>query len=447
MRKYNIILICVVALLSSSCDKFLDIQPVGKVIPTNVEEYRALLTKAYAAVPTDRGFVNFRSDEMVVRDDEWDKKAYDAQQKWDDNTTLEDAKTYSWQFFYQTIYIANQIVDNRGNIKLTSSTTQADVDQLVAEAYILRAYMHFILVNLHGQPYTKAGAPETKAVPLVLDTDTEAKRTRDTVGVIYQAILSDIESARKLMNKERWEASFSYRFNKASVDAFSARVNLYMGNWEQALNGAKAVIGSGYQLEDMNAEKPVIANLYNSTENIVALEYILDGSLNRAAVLANVAKEWFAKDDARFKVNFKTVDDSTDIYLSQKGGKNEFKTTFRLGEFVITAAEAATQMGNLTDAKTFLKQLVEKRYTPEGVARVEAEIANLDKDGLLNFIYLERARELAFEGHRWFDLRRTTRPEIVKEIDGQTYILKQDDPRYTIPIPRDAIRSNPNLAN
>ena len=54
---------------------------------------------------------------------------------------------------------------------------------------------------------------------------------------------------------------------------------------------------------------------------------------------------------------------------------------------------------------------------------------------------------LAFEGHRWFDLRRTTRPEIKKEIEDVTYTLVQDDSRYTLRIPQDAIDANPGLLN
>ena len=66
---------------------------------------------------------------------------------------------------------------------------------------------------------------------------------------------------------------------------------------------------------------------------------------------------------------------------------------------------------------------------------------------LINEIREERRKELCLEGHRWFDLRRTTRPRMVKVLQGKTYILEQDDPRYTIPIPRDAIAANPGLAN
>ena len=57
-------LLCIAALYS--CDKYLDIQPVGKVIPRTAAEFRALLTQAYSYVPSDRGLATFRSDEMIM---------------------------------------------------------------------------------------------------------------------------------------------------------------------------------------------------------------------------------------------------------------------------------------------------------------------------------------------------------------------------------------------
>ena len=71
----------------------------------------------------------------------------------------------------------------------------------------------------------------------------------------------------------------------------------------------------------------------------------------------------------------------------------------------------------------------------------------MSRDELREEIYAERCRELAFEGHRWFDLRRTTRPELTKTYRGTTYTLEHNDSRYTVRIPADAIEANPNLAN
>ena len=71
----------------------------------------------------------------------------------------------------------------------------------------------------------------------------------------------------------------------------------------------------------------------------------------------------------------------------------------------------------------------------------------MNQNNLIKEILNERARELAFEGHRWFDLRRTTRPSIQKVIDGQSYTLEENDARYTLRIPQAAIDANPGLLN
>ena len=64
---------------------------------------------------------------------------------------------------------------------------------------MLRAYVHFLLVNLYGQPYTKEGALDTKSVPLKLDTDLEKVLKRNTVEEVYTSIQADIDEARKLV--------------------------------------------------------------------------------------------------------------------------------------------------------------------------------------------------------------------------------------------------------
>ena len=64
---------------------------------------------------------------------------------------------------------------------------------------------------------------------------------------------------------------------------------------------------------------------------------------------------------------------------------------------------------------------------------------------LLAEILRERYRELAFEGHRWYDLRRTIMPAITKTYQGETYTLDSLDTRYTLRFPTEAVEANPEI--
>ena len=55
------------SILLSSCDSYLDIQPVGQVIPTTLTEYRALLTTAYGLKLIDKSVTEFRTDIAMVQ--------------------------------------------------------------------------------------------------------------------------------------------------------------------------------------------------------------------------------------------------------------------------------------------------------------------------------------------------------------------------------------------
>lgn len=429
-------------LLLSACDSYLDIKPVGSVIPTTAQEYRALMARAYQLVPTERGAVCFRSDEMQVSTDGYDQRLYGDWERWNDAAPSPNTNQLDWGGYYSTIFIANHVIENRNNI--TEGTSDV-VNQLVGEAYLLRAYMHFILVNLHGQPYTREGALLTKAIPLKLNNDLEVFLTRNTVEEVYTSILSDISHARELMTKESWEVEFSYRFTSLTVDAMESRIFLYMGEWQNALNASEALLKKKSSLEDLNADSHLLPNHFKSVESITALEY-MRSNVNNANRVPKAFLALYDEGDLRLSFYFSPANEDGEV-KSLKGGKNEFACSFRVGEMYLNAAEAAANLNKLPEARTRLLQLMQKRYTPEAYATKEAAINTMNQQELVKEILDERARELAYEGHRWFDLRRTTRPRIEKILDGKNYVLEQDDARYTLPIPKDAIAANPGLTN
>ena len=441
IQKIKYFTLAVAAMLLVSCDNFLDIQPVGKVIPKTGDEYRALLTHGYKEIPENRGLATFRSDEVLMNtavSSENDQNSYFDIWTWNDMSPSETTVFFGWRQFYRTLFVANYVLENKDNI--TDATTE-EINQMVGESYMLRAYVHFLLVNLYGEAYTKCDPSTSKAVPLKLSSDVEEQPFRNTVGEIYASILEDIDQAAIYMQQDTWPNGYNYRFNKISVEALRARVALYMGNWELALQASERVLDQKTALSNLSEELP---NHYTSVESIVALEQVMNAAYkNAGSVYVPFFKKYLSSDLRRSKYY---KQQTASIVNLLKNGSNEFKCSFRTAEFYLTAAEAAAQDPSKQDlAKKYLLDLMITRYSSSGYTQKETAVLAMDQQQLLAEIYDERARELAFEGHRWFDLRRTTQPRIEKTFASKTYILEENDPRYTLRIPSDAIEANPNL--
>lgn len=432
--------------LFTSCNSFLDIQPTGQVIPNTLSEYRALMTSAYSSNQfQDRLYTEMRTEEMIIANDPTDKSSFSDIEIWNDLNPTGGTATFHWSDYYSAIFYANSVID-KGD-KITEGSKE-EIDQLLGEAYLYRGYIHFLLVNLYGQPYTKDGAPETKGIPLKLNVDLEEVPSRNKVKDIYASILSDIQTARGLINQKEWESKYAYRFSSLSVDAFEARIRLYMGEWQEAYNAAERVLAQKATLENMNSEDAKIPNHYQSAEMITAYESIfpLSGSRNKSCLVSASLLQKYDDSDLR-PAKYFTQPDEDGNRISVKGGSSQFNCTFRIGEVYLTAAEAAARLNRLSEARIRLLQLMENRYTQKGYTQKENTVNAMSQANLITEIMNERSRELAFEGHRWFDLRRTTRPRIEKVLDGTTFVLEQDDPRYTLRIPKEAIEANPGLAN
>lgn len=443
--RHNIVAVATLALACglSSCDKFLDITPVGKVIPTTLQDYRDLLNKAYDYKISDKGYTELRTDIADVRNEANDISSMGDIETWVDISAKTSTRQFSWATYYTSLYYANAIIQKASSIE---GGTQAERDQLLGEAYMYRAMTNFTLVNLYGQPYTKSGAPETLSVPLKLDTDLEDALGRATVGAVYASIHSDLNSARRMINLDTVPMVERYRFTKPSVDALEARVALYQGDWTLALAASERVLSAKSTLEDLNDAKAMLPNLYNSAETISAFEQNINSDVGRAIRAPKDFYDSFASGDKRKSMFFgNQVANETYYDIKKVDGNLNQRNSFRTAEFYLTSAEAATRLGDLAKAKERLLQLLIKRYDSASYTALQSSINAMGADALLSLVLDERKKELCYEGHRWFDLRRTTRPALTKTVRGVTYTLSADDSRYTLRIPQEAIDNNPNL--
>lgn len=443
MRKVLLTIFYSSIILFTACDDFLDITPTGMVIATTGEEYRKLLTYEYKNMPSDRGLATLRSDEMLLDKSSTTAEDYDSFFDiwiWNDDAPQPTTTSFGWRRYYHTIYIANYLLEHKDKI---TEVTSLERQQLIGEAYMFRAYMHFLLANLYAEPYTACIPEETRGVPLQLKADVNEVSGSSTLAKVYEQIVSDINEAKKNLNVEKWAEGQTYRFTKVSADALLARVLLYMGDWSGASKAAQDVLAYNSQLEDMTKSSSLFPNSYKSVESILALENIMTPTyfgIGRPSVsLLSIYKSG----DMRKSKYYKQITASKSTLL--KGGSDELRCSFRTGEMYLIVAECEAMQGHTSVAADSLIHLMKYRYSSTYYTRYADAVKAMTNEALIEEIHNERARELAFEGHRWFDLRRTNRPLMNKLYDGEEYQLDTDDARYTLRFPSDAIAANPEI--
>ena len=433
-------MVILATLTMSACDNFLDITPTGKVIAETGDEYRALLTYEYKYFTKDRYMTTLRTDEMLmdkVKTSSTDLDAYLDLWRWKDDNPSPTTSYFSWRSYYHSVYIANYIIQNQKKIK---EATAQEISQLVGEAYMMRAYCHFLLVNLYAEPYTHCTPSQTRGVPMLLEADVNAIPGSSSVETVYNQILSDLDNAEQYLNVEEWELGKNYRFNTTSAQALRARTYLYMGRWSDAFEASKDVLSVYNELEDMN-NSTTLPNSYKSKESIVALERFSSNLYTAVDMPASEFISLYRSGDQRRTKYFKRVTSST--YSLLKGRNDEFSCSFRTAEFYLTAAEAAARLGYTTDAINYLTPLMTKRLNASAYETTTALIGTMTEEELIQEILDERARELAFEGHRWYDLRRTSQPALTRVYDGTTYTLLPE--QYTMRFPSEAVEANPEI--
>jgi len=101
----------------------------------------------------------------------------------------------------------------------------------------------------------------------------------------------------------------------------------------------------------------------------------------------------------------------------------------RISEIILCRAEAYAEMENLTAAQTDLNR-IRLRANP-----TSAPLALTNKQQVLDSIFVERRRELCFEGHTLFDITRKKRNLTRIDCLGSNCSINYPDPRFAVPIP------------
>ncbi|MCG8323299.1 MAG: RagB/SusD family nutrient uptake outer membrane protein [Cytophagales bacterium] len=433
-----------IMILLPACEDFVDIEePIKELSPSSVFSTDVSASAAVLGIYSDLWDFGYEiavhtglsADELINFSSDFIQQQFFLNELAVDNIRVHDL----WSGLYKPIFGSNAVLENIGASTDLSEPTRS---QLEGEARFMRAFCYLYLVNLFGE------------VPLITSTDyrVNSVEPRSDINEIYRLITTDLEKAQDLLGDE-YLTEERVRVNKYCAKALLARVHLYLENWLDAEILATEVINNN-SLYSLNSDLNQ-SFLANSSEAILQFfpmfpgfntwegyQFILTFAPPFNVALTEEFVNTFEVGDSRKNKWIGSVDDISGqtFYFPFKykiqfsSELEEYPMALGLGEQYLIRAEARAQQDNVSGAQEDLN-IIRNRA---GLLKTTSS----DKVSILLAIEQERSKELFAEwGHRWFDLKRTRRTNVILGAIKSSW--KSTDLVY--PIPLVEITNNPFL--
>ena len=269
----------------SACNKFLDTTPDNRATVDSEEKVISLLGSAYSE--NDHILIaEFYSDNVDNYGVQYTNTSrfFDSIYEWSE---LEESNNESteriWGSYYSAIASANQAIiaiDELGGPERSTAMSQA-----LGEAYLCRAYSHFILVNMFCLQYNKQTSSTDLGIPYMTKPETTLapQYDRGNVADVYAQIEEDLEKGLALVGDDNYTVP-KYHFNKLAAYAFAARFYLFYEKYEQVIKYADLCLGSSPAT--MLRDYDVLATMPNGSpaQQPTTLHYV-DPSVNANLLL------------------------------------------------------------------------------------------------------------------------------------------------------------------
>ncbi|MFZ4564152.1 MAG: RagB/SusD family nutrient uptake outer membrane protein [Bacteroidales bacterium] len=478
-RLFIISTILFVAILFDSCNKFLDVQPVSNGIATGSTDsitYKTASEIEAALAGVYSGFKNeyFELDYFVNGDAQSDDAYAGADNP--ANFQIDDFKidatnsnvSRDWAYLYSIIGNANSVINNVAGVPDPALTPERK-SEILGEASFIRAFMYFQLVQQWGDVPLQLKEVKTISADLLPEIYSILFPPRSAAADVYKQIILDLETALANVKPTGTNKGF---VTTGAVNAILAKVYATQDphDWPKVLTYCNNVIAGGYSL--LPDYHMLWDNLHkNSPESIFEINYTggsTDGNWGASMfrgldwkkfnIPSNDLVKAFdtEKDTVRKNASIIWIDVTgkwSDIHWPQTNypflnkwhnfeqGSDQNYIFIRLADILLLKAEALNETGDLAGAADLVN-----------VIRSRAKLANTtanSQSAMRLAIEKERRLELAFEGVRWFDLKRTGRAiEVMNSAVGPNdvplgYHLTQN--RLVFPIPQAELDKNTKL--
>jgi len=354
-----------------------------------------------------------------------------------------------WSLMYKTINQTNDILDHIDG----ATGDESDKQYIKGQALAIRGLCYFHLIQNYQQTYMLA--KDKQGVILRTSTDDPLDLPRSSVSECYDQILSDLTSAKELLND--FERPDLWTIDKYVVSGILARVYLVMNDWSNAFKEASTVYNkfgqlmtrdqyrSGFcKMISNNYPEVVWAMKYVNTDNIGGstqfnfwfnqdpsygegymdgpiysfLDFFADGGFEKLFEKTEDRYQfWKRTNNANPEVYNKWAYDKYKYYGDKDGAVqgNTYPevSLMRGSEMLLIMAEASAHL-NDGNALTYLNTLQK--------ARGVANLTNASGNDLLEAIYIERRKELLGEGVTgMYDLLRLQKP-LIRTGETPTYL-------------------------
>ncbi|MEG2061558.1 MAG: RagB/SusD family nutrient uptake outer membrane protein [Alistipes sp.] len=351
---------------------------------------------------------------------------------------------YIWKKGYAIITNVNTILNYSQKLKSAFPHNAAEIEQVEANAYFLRALSHFEMVCCYAQPYAFTPDASHPGIPVITRLiGTNESIARSSVSAVYTQIIHDLENAAATLGDEA--PTDAHYLSGMACNALLARVYLYMGNYQQAKTYADKVLPkltltsrANYEAmftqEELGAEAIFRLSGFSAGSSLRKFYYyespvFLPTDEFCALFAANDVRLKLLKDGTGAKACMKYCD------LKSTVADNRYYnlTVLRGSEIYLIRAEALCKLNKLDLAADDLKVLEARAL---GVDKSAISLSYYTQEDLMKIIERIRTKELCFEGHRFFDIARWGH-DVVRAANTNSSMkrLKYPDYRFALPIP------------
>lgn len=453
-------------LMLASCNKVINIKETdfvgGDIALKTVANNEQLIIGAYAAEQVEMGILlnSTLSDEVKVAEfynagttHEWQYGSTDVGIR--DNFTAMTP-------YYRVIDRVNRVliaVPGADSTRIGDNTLRL---RLRGEALFLRAFSHFELYKYYCDNYDANGL----AMPY-MEASSIDPQPRIKMGPYFQKMIADITEAKNLLPNNLTDIN---RATKLAASALQARIALYMKDWANAVTYATEYINGvplspigqfagiwtdantneqAFRLVRTSAAGGRIGSLFRGTGTVAAIGTVTwrpsDKLYNSYDQVNDVRFASYIKDEPLLTAQGRNP------RIIQKYAGTGYGTTnenvanakvFRTGEMYLIRAEARAELGTFTGANS-----AETDINALRAARINGYVAVTftSKQEAIDAILLERFKELPFEGHRFWDLKRRSLPVERLASDAPTTsaaTLPANNFRFLLPIPNVEIQAS-----